>query len=78
MGIGRQGGNVVMEKQTFSIPSISCEHCVRAIKDELSELDGVKAVEGNPDNRTATVEWDSPATLEIIKNALVEIEYPAE
>ena len=66
-----------MEKQTFSIPSISCEHCVRAIKDELSELDGVTAVEGNPDDKTATVEWDSPATVEIIKSTLEEIEYPA-
>ena len=66
-----------MEKQTLSIPTISCEHCVRAIKEELMELDGVKAVEGNPDDKTATVKWDSPATLDIIKSTLEEIDYPA-
>ncbi len=66
-----------MEKETFSIPNISCEHCVRAIKDELSDLDGVIAVEGDPDAKTATVEWDSPATVDAIKKTLVEIEYPA-
>ncbi|MEE4601467.1 MAG: heavy-metal-associated domain-containing protein, partial [Desulfobacteraceae bacterium] len=38
-----------MEKKTFSIPNISCGHCVMAIKNELSELDGIKMVEGNPE-----------------------------
>jgi hypothetical protein len=37
-----------MEKRTFSVPSISCGHCVRTIKNELSELEGVSAVEGSP------------------------------
>jgi len=31
-----------MEKQTFSIPNISCGHCVMSIKNELIELKGVK------------------------------------
>ncbi len=67
-----------MEKQTFSIPDISCEHCVTAIKNELSELDGVTAVSGDPDGKTATVEWERPATVEAIREALEEIDYPAE
>ena len=67
-----------MARETFSIPNISCEHCVRAIKDELSDLDGVISVEGDPDTKTATVEWDNPATVDSIKKTLVEIDYPAE
>lgn len=66
-----------MAKETFSIPNISCEHCVRAIKDELAEVDGVIAVEGDPDAKTAMVEWDNPATLDAIKKVLEEIDYPA-
>jgi len=66
-----------MEKRTFSIASISCEHCVRAIKDELGELDGVVFVEGDPEGKTATVGWEDPATLDIIRSALAGIDYPA-
>ena len=67
-----------MEKETFSIPDISCEHCVRAIANELNDLDGVLAVAGDPDGKTATVKWEAPASVEIIRKALEEIDYPAE
>jgi len=66
-----------MEKTTFTIPNISCGHCVMSIKNELSELAGVHAVDGDPDTRKMTVEWDTPATLEGIQALLQEINYPA-
>jgi len=66
-----------MEKKTFSIPSISCGHCVTAIKTELNELDGVSAVEGDIEGKSVEVEWDAPATEDGIKNKLNEINYPA-
>ena len=66
-----------MEKQTFSIPNISCGHCVMTIKNELSELPGVSAVDGSPEAKTVDVQWDAPATLEKIKATLQEINYPA-
>ena len=66
-----------MEKQTFSIPNITCGHCLMAIKNELSEVEGVRAVEGSPEDKRISVEWESPATLEGIKNTLKEINYPA-
>lgn len=67
-----------MENQTFSIPNISCGHCVMSIKNELSELDGVQTVKGDPESKTVFVQWESPATLTMIKEALKEINYPAE
>jgi copper chaperone len=67
-----------MEKQTFKIPNITCGHCVMSIKNELDELDGVSTVDGDPDSKTVTVEWDSPATLDRIKDTLKEINYPAQ
>ena len=66
-----------MESTTFLIPNISCGHCLASIKNELSELDGVKTVAGNLEDKQVTVEWESPATLEKIKETLKEINYPA-
>ncbi len=66
-----------MEKQNLHIPNISCGHCVMAIKNELNELEGVGTVEGDPENKSIAVEWEAPATLEIIRNTLNGINYPA-
>ncbi len=66
-----------MEKKTFAIANISCGHCVMTIKNELSELDGVKSVEGNPEIRSIDVEWDAPITEDKIIETLKEINYPA-
>ena len=67
-----------MEKHTFSIPNISCGHCVMSIKNELTELEGVVSVSGDPGEKSLTVEWESPANLEMIKGKLAEIDYPAK
>jgi len=66
-----------MEEKTLSIPKISCGHCVMAIKNELSEIEGVKEVTGVPENKHITVKWDPPATLDKIKAVLKEMNYPA-
>ena len=66
-----------MAKETFSIPNVSCGHCVMSIKNELNELEGVKTVEGDPGKKSITVEFESPVTLEQIKEILKEINYPA-
>ncbi len=67
-----------MEKTTLSIPNISCGHCVNTIKNELLEIDGVSSVDGDPEARQVTVAFDSPATIDKIRQALKEIDYPAE
>ena len=66
-----------MTKHTFTVPNISCNHCVMTIKNELSELKGVVSVEGDAENKSITVEWGDPSTLEKIKDTLKEINYPA-
>ena len=66
-----------MDTHTFLIPNISCGHCIMTIKNELSELEGVAKVEGNPENKNITVEWESPVTLDKIKDTLKELNYPA-
>jgi copper chaperone CopZ len=66
-----------MAKETFTIPNISCGHCVNAIKNELNEMEGIKSVEGSPEAKSVDVEWEAPASLDKIKETLAEINYPA-
>ena len=66
-----------MQTKTLTVPNISCGHCVMTIKKELSEVEGVSKVEGDPGNKSITLEWDVPATLEKIQETLKEINYPA-
>jgi copper chaperone len=66
-----------MEKQTLQIPNISCGHCTKTIENELNEMEGVKKVTGSIADKTVTVEWQTPATLDKIKSLLKEINYPA-
>ena len=67
-----------MEKQTLTVPNITCGHCVMSIKNELIELEGITNVDGDTENKSITVEWETPTTLEKIKDTLKEINYPAE
>ena len=66
-----------MQKETLTVPNISCGHCVMSIKNELSEMEGVSKVQGDPASKSVTLEWDAPATLEKIRDTLKEINYPA-
>ena len=66
-----------MEQERLSIPNITCGHCVMTIQRELTEIDGVSKVEGDPAAKEITIDWDAPATLEKIKSTLKEINYPA-
>lgn len=61
---------------TYSIPNISCMHCVHTIKNELSDLTGVKSVEADPNTKQVTVQFESPATETSIQKLLAEINYP--
>ena len=65
-----------MTTKTFSIPNISCDHCVRTIKRELSDLEGVTRVEADAETKTATVAWEAPADEGEIRSLLAEINYP--
>jgi len=67
-----------MSKETLTIPNISCGHCVSAIEAELAEMEGVTAVKADAGTKTATVQWDAPASIEGIRATLKAINYPAQ
>ena len=65
-----------MQKVTYTIPGISCQHCVNTIQNELLELMGIHQVEADKDTKKVTVSFDTPATEESIIALLTEINYP--
>jgi copper chaperone len=67
-----------MSEKTVLIPKISCGHCVMAVKNEASEIQGVSKVEGDPDTKKVTFTWDAPATWEQIAAAIKDAGYPAD
>lgn len=65
-----------MNTVTYSIPNISCGHCVHTIQTEVADLAGVKSVQADQASKTAVIVFDAPATEEAIKTLLAEINYP--
>jgi len=66
-----------MATVTYTIPNISCGHCLQTIKTELSELAGVKSVDGEVEKKIVTITYDAPADEERVLALLKEINYPA-
>ncbi len=65
-----------MSTITYTIPNISCEHCVHTIKMELGEIEGVLQVQANQSDRLVSIQYEPPATPEEIETLLTEINYP--
>ena len=67
-----------MKSITYTIPNVSCAHCLHTIKTEVGELPGVKSVAGNEQTKVVTIGYDDPATQEQIEALLAEIDYPVQ
>ena len=65
-----------MTKVIYTIPNISCNHCVQTINMEVSELEGVTEVVADANNKQATIVFEPPATEDKIKSLLAELNYP--
>jgi copper chaperone len=65
-----------MTTVTYSVPNISCGHCVHTIQTEVVELEGVKEVRANAETKNVVVIFDAPASEDQIKALLAEINYP--
>ena len=66
----------MVTKVTYSIPNISCGHCVHTIQSEVVDLPGVKSVKADQVLKVATIEFEPPASEEKIKELLESIDYP--
>lgn len=66
-----------MNRDTFTVPKISCGHCAAAIERELNDLDGVSHVAVDILAKRVSVEWNPPASSQAIREALDDAGYPA-
>lgn len=64
-----------MITEQFHVPAISCEHCVRAITEEVSALAGVKQVRVALDSKQVSVEHTEAISREAIIAAIQEAGY---
>ncbi len=60
----------------YSVPNISCNHCVHTIQTEVADVAGVKSVVADAPTKAVEIVFDAPATEEKIKALLAEINYP--
>lgn len=67
-----------MTTVTYSVPNISCGHCVHTIQTEVADLDGVQTVTASAETKQVEIVFDAPADEEGIRALLAEINYPAE
>jgi copper chaperone CopZ len=65
-----------MTTNTYSVPNISCGHCVHTIQSALAQLAGVARVEASQERKEVRVEFDAPATDSAIRALMAEINYP--
>ncbi len=66
-----------MSSVIYSVPKITCGHCVRTIQTELSEMDGVTGVVVSETTKQVEVEFSPPASEARIEALLAEINFPA-
>ncbi len=67
-----------MKTVTYSVPNISCVHCVHTIQMEVGDVKGVESVKADLPTKKVEIAFDAPATEEQLKALLAEINYPVE
>jgi len=65
-----------MTSKTYSVPSISCGHCVNTIQVEVGEMDGVESVSANAETKMVDIIFDAPEDEAAIKSLMAEINFP--
>lgn len=64
-----------MNTLEYSVPNISCGHCVNTIQTEIGDLDGVISVVADHASKKVNIEFGDPATEASIIEMLKEINY---
>lgn len=65
-----------MALRTYSVPTISCEHCKRAIEAEVGKLDDVDIVEVDVVEKIVTVQ--GAARDDVVRSAIEDAGYEVE
>jgi copper ion binding protein len=60
---------------TFVVAGMTCDHCVRAVTEEVSKLDGVRSVDVDLASGRVTVHSDAPVDEQAFAAAVDEAGY---
>jgi copper chaperone CopZ len=64
-----------MTEQTYRVPDVSCDHCVRAITAELTKLPGVEHVGVDLKTKLVTVRHDGSVSDAQLREGIEEAGY---
>ena len=64
-----------MSENTYTVTGMTCEHCVASVTEEISEIDGVTAVEVDLPTGAVTVTSSTPIGDAHIRAAVEEAGY---
>lgn len=62
--------------KVFTVPNISCGHCVATIENELALVEGVESVKASNETKQVSVDVSDPLVLNVVESTLAEIGYP--
>lgn len=63
------------ETASYTVTGMTCGHCVQAVTDELTALDGVRQVDVELSSGAVTVVSDNPLSEEAVAAAVDEAGY---
>lgn len=67
---------MTVETKVLNVEGMSCSHCERAVKNELSEINGVVKTEVDLESKTVTVDYDSDlVSVKMLADAIEEAGY---
>lgn len=64
-----------MTTATYRVSGMTCDHCVRAVTDEVGRLPGVSNVSVDLTSGTVTVSSDAPLDQDAVRAAVDEAGY---
>ena len=64
-----------MTEKTYRVPDVSCEHCVRAITGELTQIRGVHNVDVDLATKEVHVRFDDSVTEDEIVTGIEDAGY---
>ncbi len=67
-----------MTEHRFHVPDMSCEHCERAVRNELLKVAGVFDVDVNLETKVVAVEHDPVVNTGAMREAIQESGYKIE
>jgi copper ion binding protein len=64
-----------MAEATYTVEGMTCGHCATSVREEVSELDGVRQVDVDVESGRVTVTSETPLATDAVAAAVTEAGY---